>query len=317
MKRILASIASLCVIATAMFFSSCEDTSTITPTVFIPNPASNFMACSINDTTIRIAFTGSSSESNSAFKDYLLVVSSGSGSSSLSLPKGASYFDISPLSAGKTYTFTLSARTSDTSSTPISISWATATRYNGIRAYERASVLGSGIDLLNGLNQTIASANLWDLCFDSSDSTFGSPGASAFAGTDGKINGKTAKRTYVFAKDSNTPYTISADSLNEVFETKALNDTTSLRKVKVEGLLDVKLTKGFVMYVLTQDNRFAKIFVKAKNGSIIQRDANGSYVEIDASVQKTPLIPYAMKKRGLDFDGPAIRATRVMHVTNQ
>jgi hypothetical protein len=308
---------SLIVLSAAVFFSACDDT-TIDPAVFVPSAPTGLQACSVNDSTVRITFTASASESNSAFKDYLLVITNGSYSQSISLPKGFTYFDISPLQSGKAFTFKVSARTADTISSSISIDWAAATRYVGIRAYDRSSVLGSGIDLLNGTNQTIASADLWDLCFDSSDSTFGSPGPSAFADVNtGKIGGKTPKRTYIFAQDADTPYTITADSLNAVYETKALNDTTSMRKKKVEGLLNVRTSKSYVFYVITGDNRFAKILVKAKNGAVIQRDANGSFVEIDASVQKMALIPYAMKSGSLDFNGPAIRATRVMRVTNQ
>jgi hypothetical protein len=307
---------SLIVLSAAVFFSACDDT-TIDPAVFVPSAPTGLQACSVNDSTVRITFTASASESNSAFKDYLLVISNGSYSQSITLPKGFTYFDISPLQSGKAFTFKVSARTADTISSSISIDWAAATRYVGIRAYDRKSVLGSGIDLLNGTNQTIASADLWDLCFDSSDSTFGAPSASAFADASGKIGGKTAKRTFIFAQDANTPYTIAADSLNAVYETKALNDTTSMRKKRVEGLLDVKTSKSYVFYVITGDNRFAKILVKAKNGAVIQNDANGSFVEIDASVQKTALIPYAMKSGNFDFNGPAIRATRVMRVTNQ
>lgn len=304
------------IIASAFVMTSCEDT-TLAPTTFVPNAPTGLKACSVNETTVRIAFTPSTSESNSAFKDYLLVVTSGSTfDADVPLPKGATYYDISPLPEGKVYTFKLVSRTLDTTSSAISLDWAPATRYNGIRAYDRKSVLGSGIDLLNGRNQTIASADLWDLCFDSSDSTMGSPSASAFADANGKINGKTAKRTYVFAEDANTPFIVNADSLNAVYETKSINDQSSPRKTKVEGLVDVKTGKSYVIYVLTQDNRFAKILLKAKNGSIIQSDANGLFVEIDASVQKTALIPYAMKKGALDIDGPGIRATKIMHVAH-
>ncbi|MFM8473229.1 MAG: fibronectin type III domain-containing protein [Candidatus Kapaibacterium sp.] len=202
------------IVVSAFLLSSCEDT-TLTPQTFVPNAPSGLKACSVNDSTVRIAFTPSTSESNSAFKDYLLVVTSGSFDADVPLPKGATYYDISPLPAGKVYTFKLRARTNDTTSAAVSLDWAPATRYNGIRAYERSSVLGSGIDLLNGRNQTIASADLWDLCFDSSDSTFGAPGASAFADTTtGKIGGKQAKKTYIFALNADAPYTVTADSLN-------------------------------------------------------------------------------------------------------
>ncbi|MFM8569344.1 MAG: fibronectin type III domain-containing protein [Candidatus Kapaibacterium sp.] len=303
------------IIASAFVMTSCEDT-TLAPTTFIPNAPTGLKACSVNETTVRIAFTPSTSESNSAFKDYLLVVTSGSFDADVPLPKGATYYDISPLPAGKVYTFKLRARTNDTTSAAVSLDWAPATRYNGIRAYERSSVLGSGIDLLNGRNQTIASADLWDLCFDSSDSTFGAPGASAFADANGKIGGKQAKKTYIFALTADAPYTVTADSLNAVYETQSINDPNSPRKMKVEGLVDAKTSSGYVVYVLTADGRFAKILLKSKNGSIVQRDANGSFVEIDASVQKTALIPYAMKKGAMNIDGPGVRATKVMHVVH-
>ena len=312
----LTAYASAALVAvSALFMSSCDDTTT-TPSVFIPSAPSGLQVMSLSETSIRIAFTASASESNSSFKDYLLTVTNGTSSSSNPLAKGAAYYDITGLSAGKIYTLSLKARSTDSASSAITLDWATAKRFTGIRAYDKTSSLGSGIDLINGMNQTVAAGDKWDLCYDSEQGGFGSPSASNYV-KGGQIGGKTPKTTYIFAKGDGTAYTLTADSLNAIWESKAINDTTSSRKLKVEGLVGVTGgVKSFVMYILTGDNHFAKVLVKANDGTLIQHDANGDYVEVDASVQQTALLPYALKRNFVEINDAGIKATSFLKVHN-
>ena len=319
LRKSMSVLSAALLVASALFVSSCDDTTT-TPTAFIPAAPSSLMALSAGDSTIRIMFTPSTSESNTAsFTGYRVTATSGSSTKTFTIaPAGgtgsAIWANVAPLDPGKTWNLSLVATSKDSVSTPVSISWATATRYIGLRAYERSSSLGSGINLLNGTQKSIAAADQWDLCFDSDNGAFGAPGASAYV-KDGKFtsNDLTAKRTYIFGPTTDSFYYVNADSLNAVYETKMINDTTTGRKQKIEGTLDVTTpsAKSFVFYVLTQENNFAKILLKATSGSLIQTDASGKYVQLDASVQRTASIPYAMRTK-LNLDGKGVFAPKIM-----
>ncbi len=311
----MSALSAALLVASALFVSSCDDTTT-TPTAFVPAAPSNLTALSVNDSTIRIMFTPSASESSTDFTGYSITATSGSSTKTFTVAKAGGtgtsiWVDVHPLESGKTWALALKATSKDSASSSITTSWATATRYTGLKAYERSSSLGSGINLVNGTQQTVAAGGSWDLCFDSDNGAYGAPGASAYV-SGGQIGGSTPRKTYIFASDVDHFYAVTADSLNAVYEAKAINDTTSGRKLKIEGTVDVTTgTKSFALFVLTQDNNFAKILIKANGGKLIQSDANGKYVEIDASVQRTALVPYALRQ-ALGFDKPGMTSMKIL-----
>ncbi len=236
------SAALLC--ATALFVSSCEDTTTL-PTTFIPATPTGLKALSVNDSTIRIQFSASASEGAVGFKEYKLSAVSGSSTVNFTIPKGygsPAYVDLTGLAAGKTWTLSLKAVSNDSASEAVSINWATATRYTGLKAYSRTSILGSGINLSLGTQLTVDAGGQWDLCFDSDSLAFGSPSVSSYVKS-GTIGGSTPRRTYIFGVDANTFYTPTADSLNQLYDNKAINDTSTSRKLKIEGTFDVESSK--------------------------------------------------------------------------
>lgn len=316
MKRRLLAL-SLAIVGA--FFAGCEDTSTNTPVTFIPAPPSNPMALSLSDTSVRLKWTPSPSESNTAFKGYRIKATSGSQTfNPITTSPGQTVVDVLGLDAGKTYTFTIVAYTSDTVSSSISIVWAGAKRFRGIRAYETASTNGSGIRLSDGANLTIANGTQWDVCLDTRTDggqdnwAFGSPQASTYTDTLGYFirgaqAGQKAKVTAVFS-DSTTqgymPYFVVADSLEAVFESQALGTGKKQVQIMLENLQNQN--RSVVFYVKTAEGNFAKILLKAVGGSVLQGSAPNRYVEIDYSFQTAVNVPYALRQGIAPVDNPRI-----------
>lgn len=305
--------------AFGVFLTGCEDTTTNTPVTFIPAPPSNLMALSIDETTVRLKWTPSPSESNADFKGYRITVTSGTQTfNPITLGKGETIVDIKSLDANKTYTFTVAAYTNDTVSSGISIQWAGAKRFRGIRAFETASANGSGIRLLDGTNLTIANGTEWDVCLDTRPDSnqvnwaFGSPRASTYTDNQGRFirgaqAGQLAKATIIFSDSTSqgyVPYFVVADSLEAVFESQAIGSGKKQAQIMIENLQNQ--AKSIVFYAMVApDNsanppanqyRFAKILLKAAGGSILQGTSPNRYVEIDYSIQTAVGVPYALVK---------------------
>lgn len=315
--------------AFGVFLAGCEDNTTNTPVRFIPAPPSNLMAVSLTDTSVRLKWTPSPSESNAEFKGYRVTVTSGTPTfNPPTLGKGQTIVDVLGLDAGKTYTFTVVANTNDTASSSISLQWAGAKRFRGIRAFETASTNGSGIRLLDSSNFTITNGTEWDVCLDTRTDggqvnwAFGSPRASTYTDEQGRFirgaqAGQLAKATIIFS-DSTTqgfkPYFVVADSLEAVFESQAIGSGKKQIQIMLENLQNQ--AKSVVLYAMVaSDNsasppptqyRFAKILLKASGGSILQGNLPNRYVEIDYSIQTAVGVPYALVKGMLPLDNPRI-----------
>lgn len=304
---------------TAALFIGCEDTGTNTPVKFIPAPPSNLMALSLSETSIRIKWTPSPSESNAEFKGYRIIAKSGTQTfNPITTGKGETIVDLLGLDAGKIYDISVMAYTNDTVSSAITISWAGAKRFRGIRAYETASVNGSGIRLSDGMNLTIANGTQWDVCLDTrtvggqDNWAFGPPGASTYTDTNrrfirGAQAGQPAKVTVIFSDSTAqgyTPFFIVADSLEAVFESQALGTGKKQVQIMLENLQNQ--ARSIVFYAKTAEGNFAKILLKAANGSILQGTAPNRYVEIDYSFQTAANVPYALAKGIPPADNPRI-----------
>lgn len=304
---------------TAALFIGCEDTGTNTPVKFIPAPPSNLMALSLSETSIRIKWTPSPSESNAEFKGYRIIAKSGTQTfNPITTGKGETIVDLLGLDAGKIYDISVMAYTNDTVSSAITISWAGAKRFRGIRAYETASVNGSGIRLSDGMNLTIANGTQWDVCLDTrtvggqDNWAFGSPQASTYTDDNGRFirgaqAGQPAKVTVIFSDSTAqgyTPFFIVADSLEAVFESQALGTGKKQVQIMLENLQNQ--ARSIVFYAKTAEGNFAKILLKAANGSILHGTAPNRYVEIDYSFQTAANVPYALAKGIPPADNPRI-----------
>ncbi len=276
-----------------------------------PSPASNLQATSLNATTILLTYEISPSETNTLFKDYLLTWKEANGPTAGEekvILKGTNPFEVTNLTEGKVYEFTLVARfTNDQVSSAISVKWSPATRFvetvnsSPIRAYETASDLGSGIQMFYANEEgprvrKVANGKDWDFGIRTSDNKIEIGSATKLAYN--YPAGQKPEATFFF-KD----YFL-AESLDKVFDSKAMNDNLS-RPDSTYKEITFDLTKetdpkNVVFYVRkyqpgqTRYN-YAKIMMKrpAGGGSFLQGTSPNRYIEFEISYQKTVDVPYA------------------------
>ncbi len=287
MKYLKSNLFAVIFLISAMIFAGCESsTDPVKPNVKDVNAPTNLMANAKDDSTIVIKFTPSTSKDSSFFKDYVLYINPGMSEKKV-VDKSSNMITITGLQSGTRYTFQLAARnTEEKESAKISVSWATATRFTGIKLYETNSSFASGLELFNSELQRpetykIANSDKWDIALDTKNESFdiGSPTLTSY-------NIATPRTTFVKMRDS----WIGVNSLDDIFDTEML-DPNQANLINFNSV-----TKGFAFAVKTQDGHFAKVFVKAVDGKILQGAADNRYIEVDISYQKTANLPYAKIK---------------------
>ncbi len=289
-----------------LLFGACEESTTPQEpsTTSPPQPPSNLQALSVNDSTVRLRWNPSPSESNANFGFYRLRVYDDAQGRLLGVIRlgTQSPVDITGLRSGTVYRFELYAvwrdTTRDTSQslTAAVVRWAPAARYtqlsdgSPIRLYETDSQFPSGLDLEGPDGKprtlTVAQGSEWDLCLDTRGGSWdiGSPALSSYTIA-------TPRRTLIDTARLRQPKYLAVDSLNQIFETEAFGSTTL-----AEALANFNTQRrGFVLVLRTQDGNWAKVFVKADaQGNILRGTAPNRYVELEISYQKTPNVPYAL-----------------------
>jgi len=306
MKYLKSNLLAVILLISAMIFAGCESTNDpVEPVVKDVNAPTNLMANAKDDSTIVIKFTASTSKDSSFFKDYVLYISPGMSEKKV-IDKSSNMITISGLQSGTLYTFEVAARnTKDKESAKVSVSWATATRFTGIKLYETNSSFGSGLELFNTESQKpetykIANSDKWDLALDTKNESFdfGAPTLTSY-------NIATPRTTFVKMRDS----WIGVNSIDDIFDTEML-DPNQAQLINFNNV-----TKGFAIAVKTQDGHFAKVFVKAVNGVILQGAADNRYIEVDISYQKTANLPYA-KVKPVENDNNSNGANSSLKVSN-
>jgi hypothetical protein len=288
-------------VAALLLAVGCEESTS--PEEPPPAPPSNLQALSVDDSTVRLKWSPSPSESNSRFGGYeLRVYNDADGSFVRKERLQRSPTDIPELRSGTVYRFELYATWADTtrdtarSLTAAVVRWSPATRYttfadgSPIRLYETDSRFPSGLDLEGPDGRpralTVRDGNEWDLCLDTRGGSYdiGSPRLSTY-------NITNPRRTLIDTLRLKDPKYLAVDSLNQVFETEAFGATTL-----AEALANFNnQRRGFLIILRTQDGNWAKVFVKADaQGNILRGSAPDRYVELEISYQKTPNVPYAL-----------------------
>lgn len=306
-KKILGLIL-ITALSTFLFVACDETTATEDP---VPKPISNLMATSIDSATVALKFDASPSEIEALFKEYVVEISPGTFSPII-IPKGTTVANITGLPEIKEYTFSIKAVFSNgKASVPVSVKWAPAHRYNfSIRVYEYASSRGSGLVFQDEDGQprtlTAASNVRWDICLDTRNNTYqiGSPKASDYTNDEGKYNNNDQ-----MARDLDIYKVVeNVDNLSDVFDSQGIDKNPNPSQKMIDF---TSKTKGFVLFVKSYppgnpSGNFAKVFVKANNGVILQGTAPDRYVELEVSYQKTPGLPYALTGKN-NNPAPVIR----------
>ena len=275
------------------FITSCSDNST-TPTenTAVPNAPTGLMANSIDKSTVGLKWTLSSSEKDSLFKGYTIDITGGASMNTIELAKGSTNVDISNLSIGTEYTFTVKAvYTNGKTSVAAVISWAPAYRFTDIKLYESASGYGSGLQLYeatSGLpqNLTVGNKEKWDIGLDTKLESYdiGTPYLLSYTGFD-ETN---TKKTLIIIDTLHKNVT----SLDDVYDTQLMMPTTA-NSVNFNGV-----TTGFIIVVKTVEGNFAKILLKPSGGQLLQGTSPNRYVLVDISYQKIVNKPYALAAPG-------------------
>ena len=284
--------------------SSCSEDTGTTPNTNgpKPSPASNLQATSISKDTIHLKYDISTSETNVRFQDYQLTWKEDAtvdpGGSKIVL-RGTNPIIVGGLVEGKIYLFTLVARyDNDSVSTPITVKWSPASRFtlnnndDIIKVYETASGFGSGLQMFSAADgtprvRTVANGADWDLGIRTEAGKIEVGSATKFTYN---YTG-TPKPTYIF-KDK-----FLANSLNDVFDSRAMNDGTRNNEY-TEQIFDIKNDqKSVVFYVRKIESgslyTYAKVMAKYVGGSFLQGSSPNRYIEFEISYQKTAGVPYA------------------------
>lgn len=274
----------------ALAMVGCEPNSNdpVDPPATSVGAVTNLMANSKDYQTVRLKWNASSSATAADFGGYTVTVTGGAAAvQPVSVAKGITTAEITGLTEGTRYTFTVKAKnTAGAESSAQQIEWSPATRYTGIKLYETLSSNGSGLDLQTSANNfeviKVADRLRWDLGLDTRDNenSIGSPKLLSYFG----VADTAALRTTLVSEAYE-----GQTSLDAFYDTQIYNMTNAQRRI-----VFANTSGSFIIGVRTADGNFAKVLVKSVGGSIFQGTGTNRYVELDISYQSATGIPYAL-----------------------
>ncbi|MES2766171.1 MAG: fibronectin type III domain-containing protein [Bacteroidota bacterium] len=266
-----------------------------------PAPPTNFMANSYDFNTIFFKWTASADVNKADFDSYEMGMSDGTTQeyNPVTISKTKTGIGVNGLPPGKVYTFTLRAKNAaGYLSNPQVVQWSPALRYKGIRLYETAS--GSykyGINLESAEVTSLSTGgSSWDICLDTR-SVNGQPSFDIGAPSMLSHNITNPRATLISEKRYENIL-----SIDEVFDTEALANG-SMRPTVARAINFTNATTGFVFFAKTIEGHYAKIFLKAAGGKVLQGIAPSRYIEMDISYQSAKDLPYALVSSGSDPSG--------------
>lgn len=288
---------------TGFGLQSCDETTTTDVVATVEAPT-NLAATSINDSTIRIKFTASKSDTSTSFAGYSLTITGPTGSTVKSLTKTDNPFTITNLSTGVIYTFDLKAKnTAGTLSSAASVQWSPAARFvqteneKPVYVYEYASALGSGLELfakeptteIEGAHVSkVTKIASWNLGINTKDGNiiFGSASKLGLGTSD-----SSAQMGSIVYWENN---------LDDLYGTEALNKSATFADTTVDlASTDyASKSKSAIFVVRTKvgsQYRYAKVMVKrGTDGKFLQGTSPNRYVECIVSYQRKVDVPYAI-----------------------
>jgi len=280
-----------------MFLNSCDETTTdpvVTP-VTLKAPTA-LMATSKSDKEVILKWTASASESEATFAGYKVFVDG----SPIQAPaaKGVTNYTVKGLTE-KAYNFVIKSVSTDGtySADSVKITWAPAWRFSNdekIKMYESKSSNGSGLNIFDTdesfpYTDIVDNIQNWTVGIDNkTDNVIKFGPAKSLSYT---VTGKTLKNVVI-----SSTYT-EADSLDEVFDSKALDTKTFNGTAEYLDLNTVTTSKKGIVIIIKETvenkDRYAKIFLKKGTSGFFNGTGNNRFVNAEVSYQKVLGLPYA------------------------
>lgn len=305
-----AKILFLAFLAMSIILTSCTDDEE-EPELILPKPATQLQATSLSDTEVMIRWTVSEDHEAEGFIGYKLSVIDETGNAVLSNQSVNDYqpggvVTVSGLTEGHIYDFTVVAVNGDGDSEPITIKWSPAIRLNQtinegeIRLYGRNSEFGSGMriyaedDLFDSKGPEIlpvAQKAAWHFAFDDTNDML------RFGSADEVSFGASYPNPEFPGQISNA---YNAASLNDVFDSQALNQSTFTNKLFTLSDSQYADYAGVVIAIRvptaeTGVYHYGKILIKKNpaGGFVFNAGTNDQYIDCIVSYQRTANVPYA------------------------
>ena len=282
------------VVALAFVATACNENTNDPADPVAPAAPTALMATSVNESTVGLKWTPNTTGATITGFEVTIQEEGVVTTSTVTFAASTSAGDVSGLTEGKVYNFTVRALNSTAKSDPSNtMKWAPAKRYiTNLRLYETDSPSGSGIQLPDLAGLVIASGGLWDLCLDTRGGSFdiGSPTKSSYTNEDPQPkfpNGDLARVTLL-----GKTYT-DVVTLEDIYESVDLITAGTLQEALINFNTADTEGKAFAFVLKTAAGNFAKVLVKKSNGRLLQGTTPNRYVDLEISYQSGANIPYA------------------------
>lgn len=307
-------VCGLSIVAAVILLGCVEENPALTPSTTVsPAPVPEAAVAIVNETTVKVRWKPSPSESSPAFKEYFLVLTDIGAQTvvrrfSITQRQPEYLLTLSRLQPGVLYGLDIWVRFADNSlsSVPRTLLFAAAPQYTEIggqpiRLYEQTAdpTLPNGLNFNTGglpalLDRT--AVRQWDICFEIVDDT-----ARIGPAADGRFwkGAWGEERPATVRLGSNTIPNVSA--LDEVWVSSLLDTVAGpLRPVMLEVPQQLPSGKGLVFFVWrVADATWAKVLIKpGPDGRLIQGSAPNRYVELAFSYQKASGVASALPTQG-------------------
>lgn len=287
---------------------SVTDTATPRTTVLVigtpPTPPEKLKAISRSSTSVGLSWTPSTD--TGAITYTVRYISSGPviDSGSVDNISGAS-MTVTGLDVQAAYTFEVYAVRAGAVSTPISITWAPASRYTGgtIRMYEKTSSNGSGL-ILDPAKGGPANISIATPSTNVQLAIFVTPNDQVMIGSAYGIDEYKSVDGFdrnVYLSDS----AYAVPSLDAWYDDLPIDQ----RIDEVNGNVSyftfpgtMSTSGNILFYVRTgstpTEYHYARVLMKNRGGKILQGTPPNRYIELEISYQNTPNLPYAKRPAG-------------------
>ncbi len=308
LKQIIFLLMNILFLTSIVSFIGCEKNSTSTEKTALA-PITNLKAYSVNETSVGLTWTPSTSENISEFGEYAITIKKPNGDilQTTSADRGDTAFIVINLTEGVIYTFevvttAIDGATNYKNSNPVSVKWSPARRLDtddsglDIKVYETSSSssFGSGLVLYHPTSQK---PKVVSISNPRTDSSYIDLYLQTHPSTSGSVELKSAslyKPSWRLTRFS----TVSRDanSLDNAQFAPPDSSTYTLTSIQFDSTNSV--TTSRIYYFKGDNGNFGRILVqRAPNGTLIWGTSPEQYLNLKVSYQTVPYNPYSKRNQ--------------------